>query len=343
MKLLYIALVNMKRFLKTPQVIGSIIMQVVFIFIFSTGSGQSATSSLGAIKIINKDTGVYSSELIDTLSENYSVYITGNDGSTSEEDTVIYINDDFTSSLEEWKKPIVKVKGPKDDALTISAINDIETFNNTKLKESFISGYNENTFSLKSSEVNKEANPMPFVMLCYFMLIGGSMIAEDTIKLKNSNVLKRALTTSNTSYTIIGGLFLGILALQWVLTSIIYLVASIKVDFGISIFGALGIILAFSALSTSICLFTARIGKNQAIASMVGIVYAVAAFFFMFLDIFKIGGEVISKLSALFPFHWVLKGISDGSVLISIGMILLMAAVFFTAGGFKYKNFINEI
>lgn len=345
MKLFNIALVNMKRFLKTPQIIGVILMQAIFMvmFMFVLETGSSSPSTIGDIGVINGDTGIYSSELINSLESNYKVNILENEEELQARDVVVIIQNNYSKTIEQGIKPVVEIKGAEGDAIILSIINDIEKFNNEKLKGIFIESYNEDFFSFKNKKNEDNTNPIFFVMVCYFLLIGGSTISEDIMKLKHGNVLKRALTTSNSSYTIIGGLFLGILILQGGITSIIYLIASIKVDFGISIISAIGIILAFSALSTSICLFTTRISKNQALASMIGIVYAVIAFIFMFLDMFEVSSGIISKISMLFPFHWVIKAITEGSILISIGMILLMAGVFFTAGGFKYKNFISEL
>lgn len=343
MKLLNIALVNIKRFLKTPQIIGVILMQVVFIFMFSTDSGSSSVSGLGHIEIINKDTGSYGTELIDSLRSNYGIKIVNSEEALKEDGILVTLNENYSKDLEKGKKPVVEVQGAEGDGVVISTINDIEKFNNEKIKGTVIENYNKDFFTFKNKESKEESNPMMFTILCYLMLIGGSMISEDTIKLKQGNVLKRALTTANSSYTIIGGLFLGMLILQGGLTSIIFLIASMSVDFGISSLSAVGMILAFSALSTSICLFTTRISKNQALASMIGTSYAVVALLFMFLEMFSLSSGILDKIAILFPFHWVIVGMNGGSIVVSIVMILLMAGVFFTAGGFKYKNFISKL
>lgn len=344
MKLLNIALINIKRFLKTPQIIGVILMQVIFIFMFSTDSGSSSVSGLGHIEIINKDSGSYSTELIDSLRSNYDIKIVNSEYGLKKEGILVTLNENYSKDLEKGIKPVVEVQGVEGDGVVFSTINDIEKFNNEKIKGTVIENYNKDFFTFKSNESKEGSNPMMFVMLCYFMLIGGSIISEDTMKLKQGNVLKRSLTTANSSYTIIGGLFLGMLILQGGLTSIIFLIASMSVDFGISSLSAVGMILAFSALSTSICLFTTRISKNQALSSMIGIVYTVVAFLFMFLEMFSLASSgVIEKIVILFPFHWIIEGMTGRSIVVSIVMILLMAGVFFTAGGFKYKNFISEL
>lgn len=344
MKLLNIAFVNIKRFIKTPQIIGVILMQVVFIFMFATDSGSASVSGLGHIKIINKDTGVYSEKLIDSLRDSYGIDILQNEDGIEEGDIIVNINENYSKLLEQGIKPTVEVKGTEGDGVVLSTVNHIEKFNNEELKGEFIENYNKDFFAFKNKENKEETNPMMFAMLCYFMLIGGSMISEDTMKLKQGNVLKRALTTANSSYEIIGGLFLGMLILQGGLTSIIFITASRSADFGINTLSAVGIILSFSALSTSICLFTTRVSKNPALASIIGVVYTVIAFLFMFLEMFQVGAsDIIEKIAILFPFHWVIKAMTGGSVVVSIGMILLMAGVFFTAGGFKYKNFISTL
>lgn len=343
MNLLNITLINIKRFLKTPQIIIIVLIQVIFIGIFSINSG-STNNKLGDIAIINKDSGIYGNELVEYLKSNYNLSILENADSIKDSDVLVNIKENYSLELKDGKKPEIEIQGPENNGVLLAAINDIESFNNIKLKDNFIENYNENFFSFKDVENKGGENPMTFVMVCYFMLIGGSIISEDTIKLKQGNVLKRALTTANSSYTIIGGLFLAMLILQWGLTSIIFLAVNTVADLGIGTITALGIIFAFSALATSICLFTTRISKNQALASMIGIVYAVVAFIFMFLDMFKIGAsEIISKISMLFPFYWVQKAMTGGSGVIAIAMILLMAGVFFTAGGFKYKNFISQL
>lgn len=341
MNLLNIAFVNIKRFLKTPQIIGVLVMQVVFILLFST----SATSGkvIGNINIINNDNGVYSEALIDVLRENYAISIFSDDSEIEENQVIVYISENYSKDLQEGKKPKVKIKGPDENSMVSAVVHELESFSNTKLKSIYVEGYNNNFFTLKNESEKEDHNPMIFLMLCYFMLIGGSLITEDTMKLKNGNVLKRALTTANSHYVIIGGLFLAMLFLQWILTGGIFIIANNFVNFGISIPKALLLIFAMSALATSICLFTVRVVKNQAVSSMVGVAYAVVAFLFLFLDLFKVGGEIVTKLSMIFPFYWIQNVMVGGSVIASVCMILLMAAVFFTAGGFRYNNFINKI
>lgn len=342
MKLLNITLVNIKRFIKTPQVIGVILVQAVFMFMFGGGSGS--VDNIGHIGVINKDSGSYSVELIDYLKNNYNVNILKNEEGLDDNYVVVKINEGYSEDLKNKIKPQVEIKGVENDGIVFSAINDVEKFNNEKLKGSLIENYNENLFAFRNKENTQNNNPMMFLMLCYFMLVGGAMISEDTVKLKQGNVLKRSLTTSNSPYTIIGGLFLGMLILQGGITSIIFLLTSKTIDYGLNTSSAIAIIFAFSALSTSICLFTTRVAKNQTLASMIGIMYAVVAFLFMFLDMFSMAGDgIISKISMLLPFYWVLNITEGGSWLVSIGMILLMSGIFFTAGGFRYKNFINKI
>lgn len=345
MNILSITLINMKRFIKTPQIIGIMIFQVIFLggFIFQQNSGDH---KIGEVTIINYDNGSYSNSLIDKIKEDYvvSVLDIGEEEKINKEKTILLtINDGYSDSLENGYKGTVKIQGKESDLVVSSLMMRIEEFNNITLKERFIDGYNNKFFKVDNIIQNKNNNPILFIMVCYFLLMGGSTIGEETIKLKQGNVLKRAMTTANSPYSIIGGMFLGMLALQWGLTSIIYLIGSQLMDFGISTAAAIVMILAFSTLSTSLCLFTTRISKNQALASMVGIVYSIGSFAVVFLERFNTGeSQIIEKIGMLFPFHWIVEIFNGGSLLLSFLMVILMSGVFFTAGGFKYKNFVNQ-
>ena len=52
--------------------------------------------------------------------------------------------------------------------------------------------------------------------------------------------------------------------------------------------------------------------------------------------------EIVNKISLVSPFTWLLKIIETGNALVPTIVIILMSAVFFTAGSFKLRDFVKD-
>ena len=90
----------------------------------------------------------------------------------------------------------------------------------------------------------------------------------------------------------------------------------------------------------------ARWIKNESLASVITVSFSLLTFGVSILASNLEGFEnipsVVSKLAILSPFTWLLKIIETNDIIVSILVIVLMSAVFFTAGSFRLREFVKE-
>ena len=52
--------------------------------------------------------------------------------------------------------------------------------------------------------------------------------------------------------------------------------------------------------------------------------------------------EIITKLTLISPFYWLMQIADEGQILVGIVVLILTSAVFFTAGSFRLRDFVKE-
>ena len=355
MRLIRLTLVSIKRQLKNPfLLIMTLILPIVVLVAINMGS---FSSNSGAVGIIDNSKSSYSREIIEKLEEEYDVNILEKniednfnmlrDGKTG----VIYVFDEnFDKSLNERETPKVKCYRTQASVGSLMAENIIADYINGILQEEVSEGLSKNTIitTIEEDDINsKEDYLMTVMMICYFMIIGGSGITEDIIRLKSQKVLRRAVSTANTDREILGSLFIATFIIQGVISSIALSAVSIilKIDNYNPLQGTL-IIFLMSLFSTAIILATTRWIKNSVLASLFVVIFGLAAFgigmFGAEMQMFENIPTIITRLSVLSPFTWLLKIINTGEVMVPIIVVFLMSGVFFTAGSFRLREFVKE-
>ena len=130
--------------------------------------------------------------------------------------------------------------------------------------------------------------------------------------------------------------------------SLLTLFASIKI-FNIENYnwgqGILSITLC-SLITTSIILSAIRWLKNQTVASLVVVIFGLLSFGLgvigTILNEFINIPEIIVYLNVISPLSWIGKILNEGQIFAPIIVIILMSAVFFTAGSFRLRDFVKE-
>ncbi|MGL4106719.1 ABC transporter permease [Clostridium sp. LP20] len=353
MGLVQLTIVNIKRYAKNPMILlMSFVLPVIMLVGMIGTEGSKPT-----IGIIDKDNSEYSEKIIEDLKVDYKVYYyTGEIESNYKEirdknvGAIYVIDKGFEDDIKSGRVPIIESYKSEEVAGSMLAEKIIDKFIKGELEEGIEEGlsskYIETTIEKDEKSDNGEYL-ISLLMICYFMVIGGSIITEDMIKLKVQKVLKRAISTSNSDKEILGGMFMAAFFIQGVLSSLAFIVTSkiLKVP-NINIPQSILVIGLCSLFTTALVVLVTRYIKNANFATLlvvlIGLVYFTLAIVNMNLGMFENIPSLVTKLGILSPFYWMIEIINNGRVLPAIVIISLISLVFFTAGSFKLREFVKE-
>ena len=356
MGLMRLTFINIKRQLKNPFVIIiTLLMPVVMLLIMNGGKGEGR-DKIGAIGIVDKSNSIYSQEIIGELEKSYNITLIGD----AEENlnlirdnkvgAIYVIDSNFKEVLEQGNSPEVKCYSNGTSNGIILADEIITTYINNVVQESISEGLS--TKSIKTIVNNEKVTDkssyiMIVLMLCYFMMIGGSIISEEIIKLKEQNVLRRTIATANSDRAILGSLFMSSFIIQGALCSLglLILISVLKPENANIAQGILAVVLG-SLITTSLIVAVTRWIKNKTLASLaivvIGLIAFVASMMQWGMDSIENVPIFIEGLSIISPFTWLLRIIDTGSIIMPCLVLILMSVVFFTAGSFRLRDFVKE-
>lgn len=355
MRLIRLVLINMKRQLKSPfMLLMTLIFPVVMILVINGGGLSHGSGSIG---IINRSNSNHSTEVIEKLSEEYSINTL--DGQVEDNfdllrenklGAIYVIEDNFQDLLDNGELPKIQCYSTEAASGSIMAEDIITNYVSGVVEEEVSAGLSTNstTAVIVDEEVDsKEDYKMTILLICYFMMIGGSVIAGEIIKLREQKVLKRTIATSNSDITILGSLFISSFIIQGVLSCSAFIILTLVLKLpNNNIPQGILIIFLSSLVTTSIIVAVTRWIRNVTLASLSTVVFGIAAFgmgiFGSELDSFDNVPEIISRISVISPFTWLLRIINTGKIIIPILIIFLMSIMLFTAGSFRLREFVKE-
>ena len=353
MRLLELTFVNIKRYLKNPVILVLIfILPIVSVVsIFSSDDNECKT-----IEVIDNDKSVLSQELIDELSKDFNITIIDGNAEKYFDDirenkfgAIYVIEKGFAESIENKEVPKIKSYIKEEVNGLLVAQNTIDEFIKKSIKDEIKEGLNTNYIktSIEYENKSKEQNAVTIVMICYFLLLGSSIISEDILKLKKQKVLKRTITTGNSDICILGGMFLAAFIVQSILSILAFIFISKLADINeLNTLNAIIAIVLTSLLSTSLITFLSRWIKNPQLISFVSVIYGMFAFGLGMLSIdfnsFSNIPNIVESVSIISPFYWINKISLNGEYIMPIIVVVLMSLVFFTAGSFKLRDFVKE-
>lgn len=356
MRLIRLTIINLRRSLKNPGILLMSFLMPMIVLVVVVGS-SSNDSSLGKLGILDKSSSKYSKELINNLSEKYDIEeLKGgaqdnyNELRDKKIGAIYVIDENFEKNINNGNVPNIKSYINEAGMGSVIADDIITKYINKLLKEGVNDGLSTNTVKAEivdKFEVNKSDYIMTVLMICYFMMISGSVVTDDIIKLKAQKVLKRTISTGNSDKVILGSLYLSAFTLQSIVSSLTLIIA-LKIfkvpNYNLSE-GILAITLC-SLMTTSLILATTRWFKHPTMASLSVVVFGLLSFglamFGGILNEFTNVPEFIVYLSVISPFSWLVKIVNDGKIFAPIIVIILMAAVFFTAGSFRLRDYVKE-
>lgn len=356
MRLIRLTIINLKRVLKNPAIFFMSLL-LPMVVLFGVVGPMSQENSLGKIGIINKSPSKYSEEIIDNLSEKYEVEnLEGNiedsyDRLRDKKLAVIYVLDEnFEDNINMGRTPKIKAYSVESGMGSIIAENIITESINKFLEEHLNIGLSKNSVEAIIVDNNKNNTSdfyMTVLMICYFMLIGGSILTDDIIKLRTQKVLKRTISTGNSDKTILGSLYLSAFVLQSLMSSITLFISIklFKIE-NYNFFNGILTIILCSLMTTATIVAATRWLKNQTIASLAVVIFGLVSFGLGIignvLREFVNVPDYLVYLSIISPFSWLGKIINNESIVLPIIIIILMSAVLFTAGSFKLRDYVKE-
>jgi len=265
---------------------------------------------------------------------------------------VVYeIGEDFQSALEKGEIPKIKCYRTEGTTGTIIADNVITTYVNATAKESVSEGLSSNVITTEiisnGNDKSKGITTTAVLMICYFMMIGGSIITEDLLKLKSQKALKRTISTANSDKEVVGSIFLAAFLIQGIISTIGFFIVKplIKLE-NCNISLIILVIFLGSLIATATVSAATRWIKNPSLASLFVVLYGLLSFgagmFGSISSSLESVPAVIIRISAISPFAWLFKVMETGEILIPTLVIVLMSLVFFTAGSFRLREFVKK-
>lgn len=342
MNLIYLTLINIKRYFRNPiHIIVTFLTPILMIIPIKMGNENTIYS----VGIIDKDESLSSKLLIEKINNVYDTKICTKDLEDNisyikknELGALIVIESGFEEKIKNGKTPIIKEYKSKDAKGVLTLEDIIKTFIKGETKNIKIKTIIENT--------EDNSGKVLVLLLCYMLLIMSSFITRDMIEMKTSKVMRRNVSTINSDKEIIGSILFSSFILH--VTSIIFSLIIGKVVFKIpNIFMEKAILSAILmgifaiALSMAVSRWVNNCDVGNVITLMVslvslalGITALVGKTYITFPNIF-LTFQVIS------PIYWVNEIISNGMIFKGTLIILLMSLVLFTLGDFKLKDFIE--
>lgn len=342
MNLIYLTLINIKRYFRNPiHIIATFLTPILMIIPIKMGHENTIYSvgiidkdeSLSSKLLIEKINNVYDTKICTKNLEDNISYIKKN-----ELGALIVIESDFEEKIKNGKTPIIK-EYKSEDAKGVLTLEDIiKTFIKGETKNIKIKTIIENT--------EDDSGKILVLLLCYMLLIMSSFITKDMIEMKTSKVMKRNVSTINSDKEIIGSILFSSFILH--VTSIIFSLIIGKVVFKIpNIFmgkAILSVILMgiFAiALSMAVSRWVSNCGVGNVITLMVALVSLALGITAFLGETYITFPNIFLTFQIISPIYWVNEIISNGMIFKGTLIILLMSLVLFTLGDFKLKDFME--
>lgn len=364
MKVIRYAFIHFKRMVKSPVVIGvMLLMPTVVLGIIGYSFRKETAHETSNVAFVVEDRGEYGHKFLEKIEANgnKSIYSSKNIALESLKKNqvlaVYIIHENFTEEINKGIKPEIQsykreegngtsfieatmeeelIKLTKGKLLSNKGvINEGEEINTTiKVREETIQGKNQMLY-------------MIVLMLTNFILFSAASVGTELISMKKQKVLFRAITTSNTGYEIMGGLYLGFFLVQAIIyTAVLFIQQAIL---GFSFEGLLPIllinILLTVLISISIGLTVTRMVENEGVATLIIYLFGIITTFVSMGATIMAGDnmpQIIKSIGKFTPQYWVINSMNTGTLFPNAIILILMAAAVFTAGSFRIRSFVNK-
>ncbi|EDU37392.1 ABC transporter permease [Clostridium sporogenes] len=365
MKILRYGFIQFKRMIKDIKVIGfMLIMPLVVITIinFAIKSGGGSTIMVDAAFNV-EDNGKEGKQLLEELKiPTKSIFYKDKDKaveSLNKNDVVaVYeIPKNFSEKIKKGEKPEIKAYKKEIGNGTLPIEKSLNNNINKKVRENLL--INKNIIKSKNEldnnsvktviENTKNVEEGAFLVLSLiinFIIFSANNVSSEILNFKKQNILKRAITTSNRGFEIIGGIYLGMILIQSFVYMSVYICGKFIVGYS---FDNLAFILintiVASIFSVSLGVFVTRLFQNESVVALAVNIVGIST---TFLSLHSMGvmGLSMSKspwillnIGKFTPQYWIFDSIKNSSIFPNIFIVILMSLVLFTAGNIKVRDF----
>ena len=363
MKILRYGFIQFKRMIKDIKVIGfMLIMPLVVITIinFAIKGGGGSTIMVDAAFNV-EDNGKEGKQLLEELKiPTKSIFYKDKDKaveSLNKNDVVaVYeIPKNFSEKIKKGEKPEIKAYKKEIGNGTLPIEKSLN--NNKKVRENLL--INKNIIKSKDEldnnsvktviENTKNVEEGVFLVLSLiinFIIFSANNISSEILNFKKQNILKRAITTSNRGFEIIGGIYLGMILIQSFVYMSVYICGKFIIGYS---FDNLAFILintiVASIFSVSLGVFVTRLFQNESVVALAVNIVGISTTFlslhsmgFMGLSMSK-SPWILLNIGKFTPQYWIFDSIKNSSIFPNIFIVILMSLVLFTAGNIKVRDF----
>ncbi|MBS4461988.1 ABC transporter permease [Aerococcaceae bacterium zg-B36] len=180
------------------------------------------------------------------------------------------------------------------------------------------------------------------MLIVVYIMLAGNTIGADLVGMGASNVLRRLITTPNSSWKIIGTILFSYALVLLVINSLI--IGCISWKFHISttlLLRSIWIVILAIIFNLSYAIAMFRIFKNPNAASNIGMLGFIVLNGLGFID--KIVSiQWVKNLSYLSPLKWMMMILDSGNWFVGTVIILLLSLVLFTAGTYKLEHYVKR-
>lgn len=361
MKFLNLVMMQMKRILKTPSLVITIIVMPLVVNFLVIFLNSNTDPNYGDYVIQIEDTGTLSQEII---TDEFSSYVV--EGASLEEHfekmnngeiAAIYLfPSGFSTRIAEGENPQViryTREGEGGDPIFEASIQD--QINHARTHEVLVSYgvRGESTQPVRAegtqarlmfqTEELDSSFAVTIILLLFYILMNASFISSDMISFKKNNVLQRMVISPNRDSALISSMILAYAFFLFLTNVFVLFISKWVLDFSVSqmpLVMTLLLVTCVFSLSLSFALF--RLFQNEGLAQFVGMFYSIGSFFITMLMQTGMENRILQFLSWFTPMYWVLEALDRNRFFPHIWILLLMAAVFVTAGSYRLRNFIKK-
>lgn len=268
--------------------------------------------------------------------------------------SVIEVPQDVEAVLAAGQKPSLNLYKVDEGNVTFAQEQAIEAEINAILREVRLSPYTTDRDLLDADLVETVmATPdntaaldelMPILMMMFFMGMVMGPISEFMSKLKKNRIFQRLLSTANSSWTIMGSMFLAFVIVQMLFFSLGFMALVALYDFtSMNIPLAMFYLILMGILNIALSLLVTRWVRNETLVSTASFIFPAVFFFVYMIGMMPIASETVRRLFAnlnLFnPFYWAASGMENGVLFPNIPVLLLIILIVFTAGSLRLRSY----
>ncbi|WP_409069724.1 ABC transporter permease [Clostridium sp. FAM 1755] len=362
MKILRYGLIQFKRMMKDIKVIGFMfIMPLVVITIINFAIKNGGGSTIMVDVAFNvEDTGKEGKQLLEELKIPKKSIFYNNKNKSMEslnknDVMAIYeIPKDFSKKIKKGEKPEIKAYKKEIGNGTIPIEKSINDNINKKVRENLL--VNENIIKSKNELDNNSVKTvientkniegglfLVLILIINFIISSANYVSSEILNFKKQNILKRAITTSNRGFEIIGGIYIGMILIQSFVYMSVYVCGKFIVGYSFdNLFFILINIIVASIFSVSLGVFVTRLFQNE---SIVALVVNIIGIITTFLSLYSTGlsmsktSWILLNIGKFTPQYWIFHSIKNSSIFPNIFIVMLMSLVLFTAGNIKVREF----